>query len=82
MPTIKIEIKEKIAKNLTPEVEIVSNNGDYEIEFLFDKDWENSAVKTARFYYNFKKVDVVFNSNCTRRHLQGQEGSCIQEEAS
>ena len=63
MPTIKIEVSGKIAKNLTPEVEIVSSNGDYEIEFLFDSEWESSNVKTARFFYNFKTTDVVFEGN-------------------
>jgi hypothetical protein len=63
MPRIKIEVKENIATNLTPEIEIVSNNGDYEIEFSFDSLWDSSSVKTARFYYNFSHTDIVFEGN-------------------
>lgn len=63
MPTIKIEVKDNIATNLTPEIEIVSNNGDYEIEFSFDSLWDSYSVKTARFYYNFSHTDIVFDGN-------------------
>ena len=63
MPIIKIEIKDNIATNTTPEIEIVSNNGDYEIEFSFDSLWDSSLVKTARFYYNFCHTDIVFDGN-------------------
>lgn len=63
MPTIKIEVKNNIALNLTPEIEIVSNNGDYNIEFSFDSLWDSSSVKTARFYYNFCHTDIVFDGN-------------------
>ena len=63
MAIIKIEIKDNIATNITPEIEIVSANEEYQVEFSFDSTWEKSSLKTARFWYNFKHVDVVFQGN-------------------
>lgn len=62
MEIIKIDIKEKIATNLSDTV-IVCGNNDYFVEFTFDSEWENIKVKTARFYFNFKHIDIVFEGN-------------------
>lgn len=61
MKTILIPVIEKIAHS--PEEEIVCGNSDYYIEFAFDSEWDGYDVKTARFIYSGKKVDVVFTGN-------------------
>lgn len=74
MAIIKIDIKDNIATNLTPEIEIVSANEEYKVEFSFDSTWESANLKTARFWYNFKHVDVVFEGNvCDIPPLQETE---------
>lgn len=49
--SIQIQVRNKIAVNLTPEKVIVCGNSGYELEFLFDEEWESEEVKTARFVY-------------------------------
>lgn len=61
MPTINIEIKNKIAKS--PAERIVCGNSDFKIKFLFDEEWAAYNVKTARFIYNGHPVDVVFEGD-------------------
>ena len=56
---ININIKDKIAKVAEP-VTIICGNTDYEIRFAFDEEWVDQKVKTARFIYNNKYIDVVF----------------------
>ena len=61
--TIEIQVKDKIAKNMTPEIVYVCGNSDYSVKFAFDEDWEESA-KTARFSYdNGQHIDVPFNGD-------------------
>lgn len=64
MPTIEIEVKNKVAKS--PAAHIVCGNSDYEIKFLFDAEWSAHNVKTARFAYNGTHEDIVFNGNTCR----------------
>ena len=61
MRILKINIKNKIAES--PNEIIVCGNSDYIIEFTFDEEWNAFDVKTARFIYNNKAVDVVFEGN-------------------
>lgn len=61
MPTIEIEIKNKIAKS--PAAHIVCGNSDFEVKFLFDDEWEAYRTKTARFAYNGQYEDVVFEGD-------------------
>jgi hypothetical protein len=56
---ITITITKKIATCLT-ELPIVCGNSDYECEFLFDGEWDKHSVKTARFRFDGKYTDVVF----------------------
>lgn len=61
MPHIKIKIKEKIAQSHN--FYIVCGNSDYIVQFEFDEEWENEAVKTARFVWNGQYKDVVFEGD-------------------
>lgn len=61
MPTIKIEVKDKIAKS--PTAQIVCGNSDYQIEFAFDEEWAAYDTKTARFVWNGQHADVIFDGN-------------------
>lgn len=62
MPTIKLEVKNKII-SLVDESLVVSYNKDYKVEFSFDIEWENENIKTARFVFGGKFVDVVIDGN-------------------
>ena len=61
MPTIEIEVKNKIAKS--PEDKIVCGNRDYHIHFLFDDEWAAYNTKTARFAWNGQHEDVIFDGD-------------------
>lgn len=61
MPTIKIQVKNKIA--ISPAERIVCGNSDYQIEFQFDDEWAAHSVKTARFVFNGQHEDVPFSGN-------------------
>lgn len=61
MPTIEIEVKNKIAKS--PADTIVCGNSDYQIHFLFDEEWAAYNTKTARFVYNGEPLDVIFDGD-------------------
>lgn len=63
MPTIKVQVSGKVAKNLTPEVEIVCNNEDYEIEYDFDEAWSGALAKTGLFICNGELIPVPFDGN-------------------
>lgn len=65
--SIQIQVRNKVAVNLTPEKVIVCGNSGYELEFLFDEEWASETVKTARFVYrkggqNYYD-EVVFSGN-------------------
>jgi hypothetical protein len=47
--SIKIQVRNKVAVNLTPEEVIVCGNSGYTVEFFFDDRWASEEVKTARF---------------------------------
>jgi hypothetical protein len=45
---------------------IVCGNSDYTVAFTFDEEWDGYHVKTARFSFNDKHIDVPFTGNvCT-----------------
>lgn len=62
MPTIKITVKNKIAR-LASAASIVCGNSDYSIEFEFDDEWNAYETKTARFIADGKYTDVVFSGD-------------------
>lgn len=49
--SIQIQVRNKVAVNLTPEEVIVCGNSGYEVEFSFDDEWASEVEKTARFVY-------------------------------
>ena len=56
---IAIQIRDKIATCLT-ELPVVCGNSDYVVDFDFDAEWDSYRVKTARFRWNGKFEDMVF----------------------
>ncbi len=63
MPIIKVAVNNKVALPSNSDEFIVCGNSDYEIEFEFDAEWDGLSVKTARFIYNGKYEDIVFEGN-------------------
>lgn len=61
MPTINIEVKNKIAKS--PLEHIVCGNSDYFIKFIFDSEWEEYRTKTARFEWSGQHYDQIFDGD-------------------
>lgn len=61
MPTIEINVRDKVAREPTGCAYIVCNNTDYTISFDFDAEWDAYSVKTARFIWNCQYRDVVFS---------------------
>lgn len=47
---IAIDVARKIA-TVKDNAKIVCENGDYEVEFAFDDEWDAEGIKTARFSY-------------------------------
>lgn len=62
MRTIKIKVRDKIAKQSDREV-YVCGNSDFTVAFYFDAEWDAYTAKTARFKYNGVFQDVVFTGN-------------------
>lgn len=61
MKTIEIVVRDKIA--YSPPDEIVCGNSDYNVRFVFDEEWADYTVKTARFIFNGKHEDCVFEGD-------------------
>lgn len=62
MRTIYITVRNKIATALNAET-IICGNADYTAVFDFDEEWENEAIKTARFSTGHGYVDVILTGN-------------------
>lgn len=63
MATITVQVKDKKALNITPEVTLVCRNEGYTVEFEFDEAWKEHTLKTAIFVYNGKPELVPFAGN-------------------
>ena len=61
MPKLTVEVKGKIADSESGQ--IICDNSDYTIEFLFDEEWAAEPIKTARFIWNGQYEDIVFTGN-------------------
>lgn len=60
MATVIITIRERIAS--APDgIELVCNNPSDVIQFDFDAEWETHVLKTARFSWQRKYIDVPFS---------------------
>lgn len=63
MVNLHIIVNNKVASYLKRDGDIVCGNGDYQIEFAFDSEWDNHTIKTARFIWNGGYHDEVFSGN-------------------
>lgn len=59
---INITIRNKIA-TAPRDALYICGNSDFAVIFDFDDEWNQFDVKTARFIYNGKHTDVVFQGN-------------------
>lgn len=62
MATVKITVRDRIAI-VEAGVELVCNNPTDTIEFDFDEEWSAHNTKTARFSWEGRYIDVVFDGN-------------------
>lgn len=62
MPSIKIEVKNKIA-TANQDVVVVCDNSDYIVSVTFDDEWKKYTTKTARITWNGNHKDVVFSGD-------------------
>jgi hypothetical protein len=77
MKTLHITIRDKIATYMKRDGEIVCGNGDYQIEFDFDDEWDAYADKTARFIWNGQHFDQPFSGNICRVPVIKNTTSCL-----
>lgn len=63
MKKLNITVANKVATYSQRDGFIVCGNSDYQITFTFDSEWNEYAVKTARFKWNDSYTDVVFEGN-------------------
>lgn len=61
MPTIRVQVRGKVATNLTPEEKLVCGNEDYEVEFDFDESWAGVNFKTGLFICNGDLIAQPFD---------------------
>ena len=57
--TIEISVRDRIAWQTNKE-EYICGNGDFAVVFAFDQEWDEAAVKTARFVHGGQHTDIVF----------------------
>lgn len=62
MPELNVIVKGKIAQGVKGQY-AVCGNSDYVVKFDFDDEWNAQKYKTARFVWNDKYEDVVFEGN-------------------
>lgn len=60
---LHVVIREKIATYSQRDGKVVCGNSGYAIQFAFDAEWDAYPVKTARFRYNGRAVDVPFEGD-------------------
>lgn len=63
MKTLHVTIQNKIATYQKRDGDIVCGNSDYQIEFIFDSEWDAEEKKTARFIWNGDYYDQEFTGN-------------------
>ena len=60
---LHVTVANKVATYNRRDGSIVCGNSDYQIQFVFDSEWDAHAVKTARFLYNSTAMDVPFEGD-------------------
>ena len=63
MKQLNVNIAERIATFNGVDEKIIGFNGDYEIKFTFDEEWNAYPKKTARFIWNGMHHDVEFTGD-------------------
>lgn len=63
MKTLHINVANKIATYQKRDGDIVCGNSDYQIQFVFDGEWNAYTKKTARFKWNGKHYDKDFSGD-------------------
>ena len=58
-----VTVANKVATYNRRDGSIVCGNSDYQIQFVFDSEWDAHELKTARFLYNSHAVDVPFEGD-------------------
>lgn len=66
MKTLHIIIQNKIATYQKRDGDIVCGNSDYQVEFIFDSEWDGYTDKTARFIWNDRHYDVPIRDGVCR----------------
>lgn len=59
--TAKVTVRKKIAT--ADNKEFVCSNSGYTVKFDFDEEWDEHSLKTARFVWNGKYEEVVFEGD-------------------
>lgn len=62
MKRIEISVRDRVAWQTNSTV-YVCGNGDFEVVFSFDPEWDRYETKTARFNHDGESMDVVFSGN-------------------
>ena len=65
MATVNITIRERIA-SIPEDIELICNNPSDVLVFDFDEEWDAHELKTARFIWEGKYIDVPFSSNSVK----------------
>lgn len=67
MKNIEISIVNRVARNMTPDKQVVCGNTGYTVTFEFDSEWDSEPNKIARFVYHkngkrfFEEAHIVGN---------------------
>ena len=62
MARIEISVQNRVAWQ-TNSTDYICGNSDFEIGFIFDKEWDEFETKTARFIHGGEHTDIVFTGN-------------------
>lgn len=63
---LHINVTDKIATYQKRDGDIVCGNSDYQIQFIFDSEWDAHGAKKARVIYNGQYIDLPIEDNvCT-----------------
>jgi hypothetical protein len=62
MARIEISVQNRVAWQ-TNSTDYICGNSDFEVGFIFDKEWDEFETKTARFIHGGEHTDIVFTGN-------------------
>ena len=65
MKRIEISVQNRVAWQ-TNSMDYICGNSDFVVGFVFDSEWDNHEIKTARFIHGGEHTDIVFTgTECT-----------------